>query len=312
MVSRPQDTSGSPRSRLIAAACLGINFLAFGLAGSTPASAAPEDKITICHAVSSITNPYSEQTVNANSIVNGNGHGDHAGPVFPAVDSDGNWGDIIPPFRHSGGTFPGVNWTSDGQAILNGGCEVDLTPILPGPEPTTTTTTHPPTATTHPPTATTHPPTATTHPPTATTHPPTATTHPPTATTHPPTATTHPPPTQPGATTTTSGPSSTTVPPHVSTPPTTAPPSERPPPVVDPPNGVEITGPVEAVVIDPSDVTYDLGELSVPERVALEAQLDPLAATGTNLVPIGITGLLIILLGGALIAIPGRRRRSDP
>ena len=64
------------------------------------------------------------------------------------------------------------------------------------------------------------------------------------------------------------------------------------------------------MVIDPSDVTHDLGELSVPERVALDAQLDPLAYTGTNLVPIGITGLLIILLGGTLIAIPRRRRRT--
>ncbi|HEX4520260.1 MAG TPA: DUF11 domain-containing protein [Gaiellaceae bacterium] len=53
------------------------------------------------------------------------GHLDHTGPVYgPGVTG---WGDIIPPYTYVDGngvtrTFPGYNWTDDGQAIWNNGC----------------------------------------------------------------------------------------------------------------------------------------------------------------------------------------------
>ncbi len=102
---------------------------------ATPAAATPQDKVTICHATSSVSNPYVQNTVNENAIVKPNGtpkgHGEHTGPVYPEQD----WGDIIPSFPYTndhGGTsiYPGLHWTTDGQAIWNGGCLVDPTEIV--------------------------------------------------------------------------------------------------------------------------------------------------------------------------------------
>lgn len=84
-----------------------------------------EEKVDICHARSSQTNPYGPglQNVSVNSIVNPNGHGTHDGPVFFPGASD--WGDIIPPFEYGDNeSFPGLNWDSDGQAIYFNNCQV--------------------------------------------------------------------------------------------------------------------------------------------------------------------------------------------
>jgi hypothetical protein len=232
------------------------------------AGAAPQEKVTICHSSNSVANPYNQQTVNEDSIVMPNGsptgHGVHTGPVYPQP----NWGDIIPPFTYSndrGGTsvYPGMNWDTDGQAIWNGGCDVDFieppVPIIP-----TTTTTLPLSTTTSAPTTTTSRPGSTS--------------------------------TRPGGGTTTT----TTVPPPGTTP-TTAPLSARPPPITDPSGGVEITPPVEAVVIDPGNIAVDLGPLSAEQRVALEAEVDLLAGTGPNETAMTLAAVVLILLGSFLI-----------
>jgi hypothetical protein len=49
------------------------------------------------------------------------GHGEHAGPIFPETDADGNWGDIIPPFDYSDGHHPrqlrsGGSWASSRES----------------------------------------------------------------------------------------------------------------------------------------------------------------------------------------------------
>ena len=240
---------------------------------------APQNKITICHATSSVSNPHVQNAVNENSIVKPNGqpsgHGKHTGPIYPQQ----GWGDIIPSFSYTndhGGTsiYPGLNWSTDGQAIWNGGCLVDPTP----PEPPETTTTNPEVTTTTSGSTTTHPGSTTTHPGGSTT-------------------------TTSGSTTTSSGPSSsttshpgesttTTLPP--TTTPTTAPPSELPPPVTDPGEGVETMPPTEAVVVDPNGVVVDLGMLSVSERMSLEAQVDastpPTTTTTRPPAPLAGTG----------------------
>lgn len=71
----------------------------------------PGNKVTICHATSSQTNPYVQIKVNANGSVSG--HSGHSN-------------DIIPPFTYndngSNKNFPGLNWTTHGQAIYNNNC----------------------------------------------------------------------------------------------------------------------------------------------------------------------------------------------
>jgi len=64
-------------------------------------------KVTICHATSSSTNPYTLNSVDSNSVTRKNGHDSHSG-------------DIIPPFED----YPGKNWSGDGLTIWGNGCEV--------------------------------------------------------------------------------------------------------------------------------------------------------------------------------------------
>src|SRR5215211_3425334 len=70
-------------------------------------------EVDICHATNSLQNPYVINHPNANGDVSG--HADHTGPIFPGTGN--GWGDIIPPFTWSGGTFAGLNWTTEGMAI---------------------------------------------------------------------------------------------------------------------------------------------------------------------------------------------------
>jgi hypothetical protein len=78
------------------------------------------DRVTICHATASETNPYVVETVDKNSIVFGDdGHG----------NSGVNIGDIIPPFDYGDGLhYDGHNWDATGQAIFNNDCNLPVTP----------------------------------------------------------------------------------------------------------------------------------------------------------------------------------------
>jgi hypothetical protein len=97
------------------------------------ASESNEKQVRICHASSSGSNPYvSEETAIANNGDLQGGHLDHKGPVFPAAD----WGDIIPPYTYVDANdttqiFPGYNWTPEGQAIWEYGCNPSREPLTP-------------------------------------------------------------------------------------------------------------------------------------------------------------------------------------
>jgi hypothetical protein len=72
------------------------------------------NKVTICHATGSTTNPYVRISPNANGVIAGHqAHQDER--------------DIIPAFHyndHSANkTFPGQNWDTNGQATYNNGCK---------------------------------------------------------------------------------------------------------------------------------------------------------------------------------------------
>jgi len=95
-------------------------FVLLGMVGVVEAKedkpSKPEVKVTICHATSSKTNPYTENTVSGNSLANKdswmNGHGKHSEDIWPTftlkdgyvVDAQGD------------------------QNILNNGCEIP--PVL--------------------------------------------------------------------------------------------------------------------------------------------------------------------------------------
>lgn len=110
-----------------------------------PGNSNPGNKVTLCHATGSATNPFVVITVNANGAVNGHAGASHQGGR-----------DIIPPFDYNRGGetvhFPGQNWDAQGQATLANGCEVEGQPT-----PTTPTTTTPTTPTETTPTTPTEP-----------------------------------------------------------------------------------------------------------------------------------------------------------
>lgn len=140
--------------RFLGLAGLGAVIAALGVF-ATVALAYQDDpadhKVMICHASASAANPYQTPDVDKDSIQSTeglvpNGHGTHVGPIFdPETNENGDtWGDIIPPFsagylagppEKAWGAFPGLNWTEEGQAIWENGCEIpgapEDTPVTP-------------------------------------------------------------------------------------------------------------------------------------------------------------------------------------
>lgn len=102
------------------AACVGIAAAGLKQEPGIPRVQGAE-KITICHATGSATNPYNQLSVDVDSIVKENGHGSHER-------------DIIPPFEYveNGETknFPGLNWPDQVDTWLNG-----CVPPSPAPQP---------------------------------------------------------------------------------------------------------------------------------------------------------------------------------
>lgn len=126
------------RTRVTAVAGALAMVAAASLTLVASASAAPGDKVTICHRTNAVTNPYTSNTVPASSIDGSkkNDHTHHVGPVFDFSDPDqyeppfngDEWGDIIPPHEANGGV--GQNWTEvayeggpTGEEIWNAGCQ---------------------------------------------------------------------------------------------------------------------------------------------------------------------------------------------
>lgn len=104
---------GGASTLLIVGASAGAAAAAPGNNGSNNAG----NKVTLCHATGSATNPFVTITVNANGAISG-----HAGNSH----QDGR--DIIPSFTYndkgSQATFPGQNLGGSGQATLNNNCVV--------------------------------------------------------------------------------------------------------------------------------------------------------------------------------------------
>lgn len=90
-----------------------MGVVGLGLLGATvSANAAPSDKITICHATHSASNPYVAVTTSLSAL---SGHVTDTADIVPA-----NAGDFMP---------NGQNLTPENIAILNAGCVVASAPV---------------------------------------------------------------------------------------------------------------------------------------------------------------------------------------
>jgi hypothetical protein len=104
---------------------IGLAGLLFSLSIANPVQAVPTptEDVDICHATGSHENPYVPQSPDATA--DAGGHDGHNGPIwyFGIV---GGWGDIIPPFEYDGGSYPGKNYTAEGEAILANNCNIPV------------------------------------------------------------------------------------------------------------------------------------------------------------------------------------------
>ncbi|MDP9904925.1 hypothetical protein [Arthrobacter bambusae] len=99
-----------------------LGVVGLGLLGATvSANAAPSDKITICHATHSASNPYVAVTINLSAL---SGHIADTNDIVPA-----NAGNYMP---------NGQNLTPENIAILNAGCKVAGLPLITPTDPVTT------------------------------------------------------------------------------------------------------------------------------------------------------------------------------
>ncbi len=145
---------------ILAAACF-----AFAVPAAHATKPNPEHKVTICHATSSVKNPYVRITVDVATLFGPKGHLHHVH-------------DIIPPFSYNGKQYPGLNWLG-GEVTWDNGCHIAEETTTTAAATTTTqpqcvedecvtTTTEPVTTTTEPQTTTTLGETTTTAAPTTT------------------------------------------------------------------------------------------------------------------------------------------------
>lgn len=114
------------RLAVLAVASLALSAL---LGATSVTLGAEKTEITICHATNSNTNPYVTESpaINSSGAFAGElagGHNDHTGPIW-FLGIDEKWGDIIPPYEYEPTNFsyPGLNWTAEGQAIYENGCQ---------------------------------------------------------------------------------------------------------------------------------------------------------------------------------------------
>ena len=108
---------------------LSVAILAASVALPAAATEPPDHKVTICHALpGSASHAYNVITVDIAS--SGYVKGGHSRGLGPDEDRLGekhaHGGDIIPPYTYTTKrgevfSFPGQNWTDEGQAIYHGG-----------------------------------------------------------------------------------------------------------------------------------------------------------------------------------------------
>lgn len=119
-----------------AIACLVVGAALVAPAAAFATQPAPDHKVTICHRTNSDANPYVVIDVDIASSGHLKGGHDtrHEGPIWaPGLKAQHvEWGDIIPPYTYLEFSYPGQNWTAEGQAIRANGCAMPDTSEDPG------------------------------------------------------------------------------------------------------------------------------------------------------------------------------------
>lgn len=90
------------------------------------------ESITICHATNSDVNPYNTESPNIqNDGSLTGGHLNDTGPIWNSTlkDLKIQWGDIIPAYTSGSFSYPGLNNTTEGLAILANDCNIPETPV---------------------------------------------------------------------------------------------------------------------------------------------------------------------------------------
>jgi hypothetical protein len=127
MTAKPRRPIRRAGRTFIATLFLGAALVAPSAALAT--QPAPDHMVTICHRTDSDTNPYVEETVDVASSGHLQGGHDtkHEGPIWDASlkSQKIEWGDIIPPYTYGDFSYPGQNWTDEGQAILRADCVIE-------------------------------------------------------------------------------------------------------------------------------------------------------------------------------------------
>jgi hypothetical protein len=138
------------RRRPVIFSVIGATLAALAVGGIGVMSASAQAEIPICHRTDSATNPYVSQLkpVEAVDGIAGNSgqepdhFGEHTGPLASSEavaqslkDNKIEWGDIIPPIP---GVHGGLNFTAEGQAILENDCKFAAPPVTTEAPPVTT------------------------------------------------------------------------------------------------------------------------------------------------------------------------------
>jgi uncharacterized repeat protein (TIGR01451 family) len=115
-------------------ALLGALALTFSATSAVLATAPVGHTVPLCHANSDEKNPYILENPDISQVGylgDTSGHASHGndGVWYPGAKGDKfNWGDIIPPYDYKPDAetpnfhYDGLNWTEEGQAIFNNGC----------------------------------------------------------------------------------------------------------------------------------------------------------------------------------------------
>lgn len=133
-------------TRSVGAAMVLGGVVALSVSSMAAASPGNADNVTFCHRTDSATNPYVVVTTDPEAIIR-EGHDTHEGPVFsPELkDAHTKWGDIIPAFSFVNGRGETQDYPGmnlpEGQSILDHGCAVPASTTTTVPTTTTSTTT---------------------------------------------------------------------------------------------------------------------------------------------------------------------------